>query len=142
LRRTALGVTAALLTLAALPGCTHSRPPPAAQPPRARTQELVVIATAYNSLPEQTKAGDPTLTASGLRLRTGMHVVAVSDDLFVHGLGFGTRVWIEGVAGTWQVADRMAPRWTRRIDVYMGRDRAAARRFGARRVHIRWQPPD
>jgi 3D (Asp-Asp-Asp) domain-containing protein len=36
----------------------------------------------------------------------------------------------------------MAPHWTRRIDVYMGRDRAAARRFGARRVHIRWQPPD
>jgi len=102
---------------------------------------MVVVATAYNSLPDQTKPSDPTLTASGMRLRPGLRVVAVSDDLFAQGLRFGTRVWIEGVTGEWRVADRMAPRWSRRIDLYLGDDLDAALRFGARRVRIRWEPP-
>ncbi len=102
---------------------------------------MVVVATAYNSLPDQTKESDPTLSASGIRLRPGLRVVAVSDDLFDQGLRFGTRVRIDGVPGVWRVADRMAPRWSRRIDIYMGDDLEAALRFGARRVRIRWEPP-
>jgi len=57
------------------------------------------------------------------------------------GLRFGARVRIEGIDGEWSVADRMAPRWRRRIDVYLGDDAEAARRFGERRVRIRWEPP-
>jgi 3D (Asp-Asp-Asp) domain-containing protein len=108
----------------------------------ARTvREVEVTATAYNSHPGQTE-GDPTETASGERLRPGVRALAVSDDLFERGLGFGARVEIEGLPGEWIVMDRMHSRWRRRIDVYMGNDADAARRFGERRVVIRWRPPE
>jgi 3D (Asp-Asp-Asp) domain-containing protein len=136
-------VALSLVLLAGLPGCAlfrrPSAPPVPPAPPRAN--ELDVTATAYNSLPDQTGPGDPRLTASGTTLEPGMRVVAVSDDLYEMGLRFGTRVWIEGMPGEWRVEDRMASRWRRRIDVYMGNDRPAAERFGERRVRIRWQAP-
>jgi len=125
-----------LASLGCLPGCALLRRPPA--PP---AHELEVTATAYNSLADQTGPGDPRVTASGTTLRPGMRVLAVSDDLYEMGLRFGARVSIEGVPGEWVVEDRMAPRWKRRIDVYMGDDRPAAERFGERRVRIRWQAP-
>lgn len=102
-------------------------------------RELRVTATAFNSLADQTDA-TPTLTASGERLRPGMRAIAVSRDLERAGLGFGTRVEIEGLEGAWVVLDRMAPRWRRKIDVYLGNDAAAAQRFGKRKVRIRWTP--
>jgi len=141
--RTRPPLRAAAATLAALAvgsGCAYLRPPPAPRP--APPAELEVTATAYNSLPDQAaEATDPTRTASGVRLRPGMRVVAVSDDLYEMGLRFGARVRIEGIDGEWSVADRMAPRWRRRIDVYLGDDAEGARRFGERRVRIRWEPP-
>jgi len=97
-----------------------------------------VTATAYNSLVAQTD-GQPTLTASGERLAPGMRAIAVSRDLEQAGLRFGTRVEIDG-HGEWVVLDRMAPRWRRKIDLYMGTDEAAARRFGRQTVRIRWSP--
>jgi 3D (Asp-Asp-Asp) domain-containing protein len=127
----------ALAALAAGSGCAYLRPAPAAPP-----AELEVTATAYNSFPGQAaQPDDPTLAASGIRLRPGMRVVAVSDDLFELGLRFGARVRIEGMAGEWRVEDRMAPRWRRRIDVYFGDDVEAASHFGERRVRIQWEPP-
>jgi 3D (Asp-Asp-Asp) domain-containing protein len=36
------------------------------------------------------------------------------------------------------VLDRMPSRWTRRIDLFMGRDVAAALAFGKREVRISW----
>jgi 3D (Asp-Asp-Asp) domain-containing protein len=39
------------------------------------------------------------------------------------------------------VLDRMPSRWTRRIDLYMGRDVEAARAFGRREVRITWAGP-
>lgn len=101
-----------------------------------RTNQLLVRATAYNSTPEQTQ-GDPRLTASGVRLEPGMRVIAVSPDLAERGLAFGTKVRIEGMPGTWEVVDRM-PRGPQRIDLYFGDDEAAARKFGRKRVRIRW----
>ena len=38
--------------------------------------------------------------------------------------------------------DRMHSRWRRKIDVYLGNDLEAAKRFGKKRVRIRWRPPD
>jgi len=132
-----VAATAALVALGLASGCALFRRPPSAPIP-----ELEVTATAYNSLPGQSaEPGDPTLAASGIRLRPGMRVVAVSDDLFELGLRFGTRLRIEGLDGEWSVADRMAARWHRRIDVYLGDDVEAARRFGERRVRIYWKPP-
>jgi 3D (Asp-Asp-Asp) domain-containing protein len=129
---------ASLLLLACLvgSGCASVIPRGAPSPPR---NELVVTATAYNSTVSQTDS-DPTMTAHGVRITPGMQIIAVSRDLEAMGLSPGTRVRIEGLPGEWAVADRMAKRWRRRIDVYMGLDLERARRFGRRTVKVRWKP--
>jgi 3D (Asp-Asp-Asp) domain-containing protein len=103
-----------------------------------RVRSVVVDATAYNSLPEQT-GEDTSLSASGHRLAPGMRAIAVSPDLAVLGLVHGRKVRIDGLRGEWVVRDRMPGRWKRRIDVYMGEDLGAALSFGRRRVRIHWQ---
>jgi 3D (Asp-Asp-Asp) domain-containing protein len=134
-----------LVALLAATGCASGtgsasrRAPPSPAPSAAH--ELEVTATAYNSLPAQGQ-GDPALTASGRRLRPGMRALAVSPDLLEAGLDYGTHVSVEGLPGDWVVLDRMAPRWRRRIDVYMGEDRERALDFGERRVRIRWPGAD
>lgn len=106
-------------------------------PAWAAERALVVTATAYNSLPGQTE-GDPTLAAWGDRLEPGMRAIAVSHDLIDLGLRRGARVRIEGLPGEFVVLDKMASRWRRKIDVYMGVDREAAIAWGIRKVRIRW----
>jgi 3D (Asp-Asp-Asp) domain-containing protein len=101
---------------------------------------LVVTATAYNSLPGQ-GSGDPAVAAWGDRLRPGMRAIAVSRDLVALGLGRGERVRIEGLPGEYEVLDAMPSGWTRRIDVYMGTDVDAARRWGRRSVRLSWSSP-
>ena len=103
-----------------------------------RVRSVVVDATAYNSVPEQT-GEDASLSASGHRLEPGMRAIAVSADLARLGLVHGRKVRIEGVDGVWVVRDRMPERWRRRIDVYMGENVDAALAFGRRRVRITWQ---
>ena len=105
-------------------------------------RELEVTATAYNSVPEQTNS-EPTLTAWGDRLRPGMKSIAVSRDLIELGLTHGVEVEIVGLDGKYIVRDKMAKRWRRKIDIYMGRDTRAAREWGKRPVTIRWRakPP-
>jgi 3D (Asp-Asp-Asp) domain-containing protein len=102
-------------------------------------RELVVTATAYNSLPQQTDRR-PGIAAWGDRLEPGMRAVAVSRDLVALGLERGARMRIEGLRGEYTVLDRMPSRWDRRIDIYMGNDRRAAQAWGKRRVRIRWEP--
>jgi len=103
-------------------------------------RSLVVMASAYNSLPEQT-AGDPRLAAWGDVLEPGMKAIAVSRDLIELGLVHGARVRIEGLPGEYAVLDKMARRWRRKIDIYMGDDVEAARAWGVREVRIHWRPP-
>jgi 3D (Asp-Asp-Asp) domain-containing protein len=113
-------------------------------PPPAPEVELSVSASAYNSLAAQTD-DTPRLTASGVLLEPGMRVIAVSPDLLEMGLRYGMRVEIDGMPGEWRVVDRMASRWRRSIDLYMGEDLAAARAWGRRNVTIRWRssvPPE
>jgi 3D (Asp-Asp-Asp) domain-containing protein len=98
---------------------------------------LEVTATAYNSLKSQGQ-GDPTIAAWGDVLKPGMKVIAVSRDLIPRGLRHGTVVKIDGLPGSYRVLDKLARRWKKRIDVYMGEDVAAARKWGKRRVTIRW----
>ncbi len=96
---------------------------------------LVVTATAYNSLPEQTD-DDPDIAAWGDRLEPGMKSIAVSRDLLDKGLKRHAKVRIHGLPGEYVVLDKMHHRWENRIDIYMGEDVRAARHFGKRQVRI------
>ena len=100
--------------------------------------ELYVTSTAYNSVANQTDSS-PDIAAWGDRLEPGMRVIAVSRDLLELGLTRGSEVQIEGFPGDFVVLDKMAKRWSKRIDIYMGEDVSAARRYGKRMVRIRWQ---
>ena len=97
-----------------------------------------VTATAYNSLPGQTTRKRPDLTAWGDVLKPGMKAIAVSRDLIKKGLTHGTRVKIEGLNGTYVVRDKMHKRWKNKIDIYMGTNVKAARKWGKRKVRITW----
>jgi 3D (Asp-Asp-Asp) domain-containing protein len=99
--------------------------------------ERVVTATAYNSVTWQTDS-KPHLGAWGDEIRPGMAVIAVSHDLLDAGLERGTKVRIEGFDKEFVVMDRMARRWSNKIDIYMGKDVKAAREFGKREVRISW----
>ena len=125
-----------LLALAAvfLHGCATLR----REGPSKKEREVTVTAYAYNSTKAQTD-GRPRETASGHNLEPGMKAIAVSPDLEDLGLTFGTKVHIEGLEGTWTVLDRMHSRNRRAIDIYMGVDVAAARRWGKRKVTVRWK---
>ena len=96
--------------------------------------------TDYNSLPDQT-LGDPNETAWGDRLEPGMQAIAVSRDLIAFGLDHQTSVFIEGLEGEYVVLDKMAARWEKRIDIYMGEDVEAATNWGIREVSISWEFP-
>ena len=98
---------------------------------------LKVTAAAYNSLPGQTQ-GDPTITAWGEKLTPGMKTIAVSRDLVKLGLTYGAKVKIEGLPGSYTVMDKLHKRWKLRIDIYMGKDVKAAKKWGKRQVTIRW----
>jgi 3D (Asp-Asp-Asp) domain-containing protein len=100
---------------------------------------LDVAASAYTSTPDQTSE-QPFLAAWGDSLEPGMRAIAVSRDLLELGLVRGTRVRIDGLPGEYVVLDKMAKRWRKKIDIYMGEDIEAARRWGVRDVRIRWRP--
>jgi 3D (Asp-Asp-Asp) domain-containing protein len=111
--------------------------PFAAAAVHAEEHSLLVTASAYNSTAGQT-AGNPFVGAWGDRLKPGIRAIAVSRDLLKLGLRRGTRVRIEGLEGEYRVLDKMARRWNKKIDIYMGIDEQAARDWGVRRVRIRW----
>jgi 3D (Asp-Asp-Asp) domain-containing protein len=140
-------LVAALASVAT--ACSHlphlpwmaSAPPPAPAaaegPGEAAARSLVVTATAYNAAPSQT-GPVPDIGAWGDRLKPGMRVIAVSPDLLHLGLARGQKVRIEGVPGEWTVLDKVPSRWSRRIDLFMGKDVRAARQWGKRKVEISW----
>jgi len=68
-----------------------------------------------------------------------MKAIAVSRDLIERGLRHGVAVTIEGLPGEYVVMDKMAARWRRKIDIYMGEDVEAARRWGVRQLTIHWR---
>lgn len=108
--------------------------------PGPQERSVLVTATAFNSVPQQTDRR-PNIGAWGDRITPGMKVVAVSADLVDEGLGRGMPVRIEGLPGEYVVLDRMPAKWTRRIDIYMGTDAGAAKAWGVRRVRVYWTAP-
>lgn len=110
---------------------------PEEEPPARTDHSLEVTASAYNSTRAQTN-DDPTLTAWGDTLEPGIRAIAVSRDLIPLGLEHGVTVRIDGLDGEYVVRDKMAARWDKKIDIYMGTDVAAAREWGKRDVTIYW----
>jgi len=99
---------------------------------------ILVTATAYNSLEYQTDAS-PFITAYGDSLKPGMNYIAVSRDLLKQGITHNTLVKIEGLDGTYLVKDKMHYRWKNKIDIYMGTDVKAAKKWGKRKVNISYR---
>ena len=98
---------------------------------------MVLTATAYNSVSEQTNS-EPNIGAWGDSISPGMKVIAVSRDLLNLGLTHGVEVTIDGFPGTFRVLDKMGRRWEKRIDIYMGDDVTKAQRWGVRTVRVSW----
>lgn len=96
---------------------------------------ICVTATAYNSVDSQTE-GHPRITAWGDTLRPGMNAVAVSRDLMRMGLDHNAKIKIEGFDSIFLVKDKMHYRWRNRIDIYMGNNVEAARKFGRKKLNI------
>jgi 3D (Asp-Asp-Asp) domain-containing protein len=99
---------------------------------RGPSYTVTVQATAYNSVPWQTD-DTPFTTASNTQTRFG--VIAANF------LPFGTRVRIPEVFGDqiFIVEDRMNPRYTKRIDIWM-EEIPDAREFGLKTVTIEVYP--
>tara|TARA_B100000809_G_scaffold266348_1_gene328632 strand:- start:509 stop:1060 length:552 start_codon:yes stop_codon:yes gene_type:complete len=99
---------------------------------------IKVTATAYNSLAYQTSS-NPHITAFGDSLKPGLKYIAVSRDLLIKGLVHNTLVKIEGLQGTYLVKDKMNRRFRNKIDLYMGTDVKAAKKWGRRKVNITYR---
>ncbi len=108
-----------------IPGCGSDR------------NSVEVVATAFNSVSNQTDK-NPAITAWGDTLKPGMKVIAVSRDLIDLGLVHNTVVTIEGLQGKYKVLDKMNKKWKMKIDIYMGTDIRAAKKWGKKRVKINW----
>jgi 3D (Asp-Asp-Asp) domain-containing protein len=88
----------------------------------------IVSVTAYHYCP-----GSKGITSSGKRVKTGM--IAVSRDLERNlNLDFGDRVLLHGY-GVFEVEDRMASRWTKKVDIYLDSQQKACN-FGLKRYVV------
>lgn len=102
------------------------------------SKRLRVTATAYTSHVGQTDS-TPNIAAWGDRLRPGMKSIAVSRDLLKkYGLKHKQKVRIKGLDGEYAVLDKMNKRWRKKIDIYMGKDKRKAFKWGRRKVEILW----
>ncbi len=97
-----------------------------------------VTASAFNSLAYQTNS-NPSITAFGDSLKPGMKCIAVSRNLLNEGFKHNTMVKIEGLEGTYLVKDKMNRRFKDKIDIYMGVDVKAARKWGRKKVTISYR---
>ena len=101
-------------------------------------RKIRVIATAYTSHRNQTDS-TPFLAAWNNRIRPGMKIIAVSEDLIrKYGLKNGVKVKITGLPGYYVVRDKMNKRLRNHIDIYMGLNIRKALRWGRRRVALYW----
>lgn len=126
-----LGSIFIFLTILSLTGCGQE------EAIESNRLELDVTATAYTSHQSQTDK-TPYLAAWNNVLKPGVKSIAVSRDLLKMGLKNGSKVTISGLEGEFLVLDKMHKRWEKKIDIYMGNDREAAKEWGKREVTISW----
>lgn len=126
-------------------GCGKESPvPEISKPSKTSTKPQVqkdhvlrVTASAYTSCIRETDS-TPYLAAWNNRLKPSVKSIAVSRDLLKMGLKNGSLVTIDGLKGKYKVLDKMHKRWKKKIDIYMGCNSKKARRWGKRKVTIRW----
>ena len=104
---------------------------------KGKEKTMEVSVSAYNSVKSQTR-GHANKTAWGDTLKPGMKAIAVSRDLLKHGMKHKTKVRIEGLDGHYRVLDKMGKRWKKKIDIYMGTDVKAAKKWGKKKRKITW----
>lgn len=111
--------------------------------PEKRPQKcLKVKASAYNSVPYQTRPGTSgSITAWGDTLVDSIPSIAISRDLLDSGLTYGMLVNIQGYDELFVVNDKMNRRYRNRIDIHMGKNVKKARKFGVKKVQICWELP-
>lgn len=102
----------------------------------ALARSMMVTATAYNSTRAQTD-DTPHIGACNEPVKPGVNLLAVSPDLMKAGLTCGTKVKVEGF-GDFIVWDKMDDRWTRRIDIHMGKKVEKAEEWGEKKLRIWW----
>lgn len=108
--------------------------------PEYEWKSMQVVATAYNSVAYQTSE-NPHITAFGDSLIPGRQYIAVSRDLIKMGMTHDTPVKIEGFDSVYLVKDKMHPRWRKHIDIYMGTDITAAKKWGRQKIMIEYRVP-
>lgn len=96
---------------------------------------LDVKASAYNSVVDQTD-DEPFIGAWGDSLSSRQKSIAISRDLIPLGIKHNTKVMIEGLPGIYLVKDKMAARWKKRIDIYMGDKVEKAKKWGVKELSI------
>lgn len=91
------------------------------------------IVTAYNSVPEQTD-GSPCISADGSNI---CELLEYGEVTCAASLPFGSVLWIDGL-GTCTVHDRLAQKYSGRIDLYFGGAEHVqdARRFGKQELLV------
>jgi 3D (Asp-Asp-Asp) domain-containing protein len=99
---------------------------------------MIVTASAYTSCRRETDK-TPYLAAWNNKLKHSVKSIAVSRDLLKMGLTNKTKVTIDSLPGTYVVLDKMNKRWKKKIDIYMGCNLKKAKRWGKRKVTIRWK---
>jgi len=88
----------------------------------------IVSVTAYHHCP-----GSKGITSSGRRVAVGM--IALSRDLERNlNMEFGDRVLLHGM-GVFEFQDRMAPRWNKKVDIYLD-NQCKAMDFGVKRYVV------
>jgi 3D (Asp-Asp-Asp) domain-containing protein len=115
--------------------CTQEPTPPIFE--KSEYYALEVEASAYTCR-IQRNPKKPVRGAWGDILTTDTKAIAVSNDLIKMGLKHGTSVKIEGLEGNYVVMDKMANRWRKTIDIYMGNACQKARCWGRRKTIIYW----
>lgn len=109
-----------------------------ARKPKENNLEVTAMAYTARSVGKSGKGVLPR-AANGQLLTPDSNAIAVSPDLFEHGLTFDKKIRIDGLEGEFTVMDTMAARHNKTIDIYFGNDHAAARQWGSRTLTISWE---
>jgi len=105
--------------------------------PKEKNLEVTAMAYTSRSVGKSGKTALPR-AANGQYLTPDANAIAISPDLFEHGLAFDKKVRIDGLEGEYTVMDTMSPRHSKTIDIYFGNDQSAARQWGSRNLTISW----